>query len=142
MDSFFGIGLPELIFILIIAGIVMGPHRIREVARWLGRMTAQLQTISRTFTQQLNHELDAADSGGEMRAAMDDVRELQRQVADLKRELLSVATAPLRETQVVAKEAQDLLSVQSILPPSLANGKAPMAPASLPSPKSVEDDPE
>jgi len=58
MDSFFGIGAPELILILVIAGLVMGPERIGRTARWLGRTTAQLQGISRSFMRQLNADLD------------------------------------------------------------------------------------
>ncbi|MCP5098981.1 MAG: twin-arginine translocase subunit TatB, partial [Chloroflexi bacterium] len=63
MDSFFGIGFPELVTILILAGIVMGPARIGRVARWLGRTTAQLQTISRGFMRQLSAELESVDDG-------------------------------------------------------------------------------
>jgi Sec-independent protein translocase protein TatA len=72
MDSIFGIGLPELMVILLLAGLFMGPHRIRRVARTLGYWTAQLQTISRQFARQLNTELDSLDSG-EMKGALQDV---------------------------------------------------------------------
>lgn len=89
MDSFFGIGLPELVLILLLAGLVMGPHRIRQVARVLGRITAQLQRISREFARQLNAELDAVDSG-EMKGALNDVRSLQEEIETLRRELALV----------------------------------------------------
>ncbi len=49
MDSFFGIGLPEFVLILVIAGMVMGPERIVRMARSLGVVTARLQNISRSF---------------------------------------------------------------------------------------------
>ena len=63
MDSVFGIGLPEFILIMLIAGIVMGPERIARTARWLGKTTAQLQAISRGFVRQLTAEIDGADDG-------------------------------------------------------------------------------
>ena len=65
MDSVFGIGLPELILLVVLAGMVMGPERIVRYARLLGAMTARLQSVSRAFLRQLSAELDSVDSGGE-----------------------------------------------------------------------------
>ena len=97
MDSFFGIGAPELVLILILAGIVMGPERIGQVARWLGKTTAQLQAISRQFVRQINAELTAADQGEELKGAMDDIKALQRQVRQLRDELKTTAMKPFEE---------------------------------------------
>ncbi|MBE2220983.1 MAG: hypothetical protein IAF02_05555 [Anaerolineae bacterium] len=106
MDSFFGIGAPELVVILLLAGIVLGPKRIRQVAFWLGKVTAQLQTISRGFTRQLNAELSAIDDGGEMKDAWGEVQDLRKQLADLKREITSVAAQPMKEGQHAIHEAR------------------------------------
>jgi Sec-independent protein translocase protein TatA len=109
MDSFFGIGLPELILILLFAGLVMGPHRIRQIARMLGRITAQLQRISREFARQLNAELDSVDSG-EIKGALRDVRSLQDEVEALRRELSQVPRS-LRETgESVIAEGKAIVS--------------------------------
>ena len=84
MDSFFGIGFPELVFILVLAGLVMGPQRIRQVARTLGRLIGQMQSVSRQFTRQLNAELDALDSP-EFKGAMEDMKALREEVDELHR---------------------------------------------------------
>lgn len=118
MDSVFGIGLPELILILLLAGLVMGPQRIREVARWLGYMTAKLQAISRTFMRQLNTELDSLDESGELRGAMQDVQDLRRQVDELRRELMATTSKPFQEGKAALEEGRALLN-QSIAPPQL-----------------------
>jgi Sec-independent protein translocase protein TatA len=154
MDSIFGIGLPELIFILLLAGIVMGPQRIRQVARWLGRATAQLQAISHEFARQLNAELDSIDGDGDIKGAMQDVQELRRQVADLKRELLSVSTGLTEESRSAWRDDKELLQ-RRIQPPTAsdlmprsqapaggANGTADTTPPTLPKPVVVPDDPE
>jgi Sec-independent protein translocase protein TatA len=99
MDSFFGIGIPELVVILLLAGLIMGPQRIRQVAYTLGRVTTQLQKVSREFTRQLNVELDALEDGT-LRNTMDDVRQLQQEVDELRREL---ANAP-KSLQGVGKK--------------------------------------
>ncbi|MCA9977693.1 MAG: twin-arginine translocase TatA/TatE family subunit [Anaerolineales bacterium] len=160
MDSVFGIGFPELVLILLIAGIVMGPHRIRQVARWLGYVTAKLQSISRTFMRQLNSELDSLDEGNELRGAMQDVQDLRRQVDDLRRELMAATINPVQQGKAALKEGQDVLQ-QSIAPPQLrvkmaegnrATAVSPPAPAvdgtAVPTPVpvpnliDVPDDPE
>lgn len=155
MDSFFGIGLPELVVILILAGIVMGPQRIGQVARWLGRTTAQLQLISRSFMRQLNAELEAADQSGELKNTMQDVQDLQRQLAELRGELRSVTRGAVRESENAVRESQELLE-QSIKPPGLKSPPSakksvhpPKGPAGengaspdLPNVVDVPDDPE
>lgn len=109
MDSFFGIGAPELILILLLAGIVMGPERIGQVARWLGKTTAQLQAISRQFMRQLNAELTAADEGGELKGAMDDIQALQRQVRQLRDEIKSSAMKPVEEGRAAFNESRQAI---------------------------------
>ena len=50
----FGIGLPELIVIFVIALLVFGPHRLPELGRALGRGLRELQR----FTQDIKDEID------------------------------------------------------------------------------------
>ena len=125
MDSVFGIGLPELLVILLLAGIVMGPQRIRQVARWLGMMTAKLQAISRTFMRQLNAELDSLDSDGDLRGAMEEVQNLRQQVEDLRRELKTSTMRPMEEGKAALSEGKQALEEsqqaiqQTIAPPGL-----------------------
>ncbi len=107
MDSFFGIGFAELIVILVLAGLVMGPHRIRQVARTLGRWTAQLQGISREFARQLNTELDSLDDDGQMKSTMKEMRELQREVKNLRQELNQVPKNFIQESQESVQSAVD-----------------------------------
>ena len=153
MDNIFGIGAPELVLILIIAGIVMGPERIGRAARWLGKTTAQLQAISRGFMRQLNAELDGIDEAGDLRGAMNEVDELRRQIAELRDELISTAETPIRDTRKILDDTKREVD-QTIAPPSLiggANGGNPEpkitedpSPTPQPLPKRVEvsDDPE
>jgi Sec-independent protein translocase protein TatA len=110
MDSFFGIGAPELILILLLAGIVMGPERIGQVARWLGKTTAQLQAISRQFMRQLNAELTAADQGEELKGAMDDIKALQRQVMQLREELKGTVRKPFEDGRTAVNESRQMIS--------------------------------
>lgn len=114
MESFFGIGLPELIFILIIAGIVMGPERIGHIARWLGKTTAQLQAISRGFMRQLQSELDGVDDGQALKEAMGEVQALRKELESLRTEFVHTTKSASREGKVAMQEIE-----HSIQPPQL-----------------------
>ena len=150
MDSFFGIGLPEFAIILILAVVVMGPQRMRSVARTLGQWTAQLQQITRGFTQQLNAELDAAELE-DLRGAMQEVQELRRQVADMRSELLGVTRSAMHEgNQAVDSARESLTQKRSPLPengntigrPEQLNNDAAAEPTALPKAIDIPDDPE
>ncbi|MEW5986449.1 MAG: twin-arginine translocase TatA/TatE family subunit [Chloroflexota bacterium] len=146
MDSFFGVGLPELIMILLVAGLLLGPQRIRQAARTLGRLTAQLQRISREFRRQLNTELDALDSG-ELRGAVQDMQELKRQMADLRREVASIPKELNKERSTLAEEARALVQEQdALVQKQITTGHAPAALPGhqdfLPQPLKVADDPD
>ncbi|MFN2207161.1 MAG: twin-arginine translocase TatA/TatE family subunit [Candidatus Promineifilaceae bacterium] len=123
MESFFGIGLPELVLILVIAGIVMGPERIGVAARWLGKTTAQLQGISRSFVKQLNAELDGIQDADEIRGAVQDMRDLRDQLDQLKKELISVSNGATREGKQAVAEIQHELE-RTIAPPGKSETSA------------------
>lgn len=56
MDSFFGIGPLELIFILIFALIFLGPERLPGAVRQIASFIRQIQKLSSSLSQQLGDE--------------------------------------------------------------------------------------
>ena len=60
----FGIGLPELVVILVVALLVFGPNRLPEIARSLGRGLAEFRRASNELRQSFN-EATAEDRAGE-----------------------------------------------------------------------------
>ncbi|MCO5178498.1 MAG: hypothetical protein M9896_00445 [Candidatus Promineofilum sp.] len=121
MDSVFGIGLPEFVLIIVIAGMVMGPERILKTARTLGVMTARLQTISRSFLRQLNSELDAIDETGQIKETVEELELLRRQVAELRNDVFTLATGTVAEVEKAKREISHEIE-HSILPPQHAAG--------------------
>ena len=57
----FGIGMQELIVILVIALLVVGPKRLPELARALGRGIAEFKRATNEAQQTLNAELRHLD---------------------------------------------------------------------------------
>ena len=53
----FGIGLPELMVIAIVAVVVFGPERLPEFARQAGRFVRQMRNLAQSAQSQLREEL-------------------------------------------------------------------------------------
>lgn len=53
----FGVGLPELAVILVVAMVVFGPDRLPDYARQAGRMVRQLRSFAQSAQQDLRDEL-------------------------------------------------------------------------------------
>lgn len=94
----FGIGLPELIIIMGLALLVLGPERLPELARMLGRAYAQLRRASEEFQQTLRQDMAALDRQEEARQNKAIAEELQERFADV---------ADLQTTLPVVERSQD-----------------------------------
>ena len=76
----FNIGFSELIIVLLIAFLVVGPKDLPKVARWLGRMVRKL----RKMIQEVKKETGWADLEKEYKDTKSDV---EKAVKDLKDDL-------------------------------------------------------
>jgi sec-independent protein translocase protein TatA len=83
----FGIGLPELVVILVVALIVLGPQRLPEVARMLGRAYAQLRRASEEFQQTIRQDLavlERQEDANRNKAVAQEIRERCADVEDVQ----------------------------------------------------------
>lgn len=53
----FGIGLPELMVIMVVAVVVFGPDKLPELARQAGRFVRQMRNLANNAQTQLREEL-------------------------------------------------------------------------------------
>jgi len=65
----FGIGMPELIIILVIALIVIGPSKLPDLAKALGKGLAEF----RKATQEIKESLDVEEVEEELKEAKEDL---------------------------------------------------------------------
>ena len=74
----FGIGLAELTLILVLGLLVLGPQRLPEVARTVGRLYGQLRRASEEFQRTIRQDLDTIERQEEAhknKAVSDEIRE-------------------------------------------------------------------
>ena len=80
MDSFFGIGIGELVFIAIIALVVLGPERLPGAMREVLKFVRQVRNLTSDLTSQFSEEMKALDDLNPQKI----LRELTDEVDDKK----------------------------------------------------------
>jgi sec-independent protein translocase protein TatB len=66
----FGIGTDELLVILLLAAVVLGPERLARTAREIGKLVRNVKAYLSSFSDELKTELDVLD---DLKKIKDDV---------------------------------------------------------------------
>ncbi len=82
----FNIGLPELILILVVALIVLGPRRLPEIAKALGRGLAEFKRATEEVKRQIEEEVSSLEKEVDVSSLEEEVRVKgnQHEVGDYK----------------------------------------------------------
>jgi sec-independent protein translocase protein TatB len=93
--DFLGVGPLELLVILIIALIVVGPERLPQIAQSIGKTVRDLRAMSQGFTTEWQRELTLA-SGVEADEGIQQslTKPLKEAQADIQRALTAPLTSP------------------------------------------------
>jgi Tat protein translocase TatB subunit len=108
--NFFNIGTAELLLIFLIALIVVGPRRLPEIGREIGKILSDLRKISQEFTTDLTRELEApakelTEITRELEAPAKELTEMTRELEPPVKEL----TEMTREPEAPAKELKEIV---------------------------------
>ena len=96
----FGLGLPEILFIVLLAALILGPEHMPRVARMLGKWSAKARSAATTLGQAVIQDEDT-------RAAVRDLSKLQNDIRSAKDQVLSINHQVKDGVAGVAKMAFD-----------------------------------
>lgn len=74
----FGMGMPEIILILAIALIVLGPKKLPEIAKSLGRGIAEFKKATQEFKENIDVDNDLREARDTLREVKDDLEDTVR----------------------------------------------------------------
>ncbi|MFC2055985.1 TatA/E family twin arginine-targeting protein translocase [Chloroflexota bacterium] len=94
--DFFGMGMGEILLILVIALIIWGPGKLPEIARTLGKTVRTLRKASFDLTTQISKELDTAEK--------DSPSQSKTNSGDKTKKSSDVDTAERRDGEVTSQE--------------------------------------
>jgi Sec-independent protein translocase protein TatA len=124
VESFFGIGGPELLLILVLATIILGPLNMIKMARQFGILLRDLRNYYQSLTANLSQELgDLAQLQetlqGELDTAIPKSEELQVTVPDLMGDVQRVLNPPVPSGEPASELKPDVATpVQTEASPS------------------------
>lgn len=121
--EFLGIGYQELLLILVLLLVVVGPERLPQMAYQIGRAVRQMQMYARAVRDEFRDEIDYLEEQyrtmrGEVELAQ---RELREEQAKLNQQLAEVDAA------VRAADAEAQRALAGPAAPPTVNGSAPTA---------------
>ncbi len=95
----FGIGMPELILILAVALIVLGPKRLPEIARSLGKAMREFKNATNELKSAVNVE--------------DDIKDIKHTINDVKSDVWNMAELQVDKMETVTPEKESKNSQES-----------------------------
>jgi sec-independent protein translocase protein TatB len=143
----FGIGPLEIILIVLVAFIVLGPDRIPGTMRQLGIWARQLREAANNITRDYNAEI--REITGEITALQEEIRSIQRDLGGIATGFMTMDPPPARSNTATPAEPigpeRSASIVQSLTDDIKRAGAsspaAPAAPSPPAAPASTETDP-
>ncbi len=74
--NIFGIGLPEMALIMVIALLVFGPKKLPEIGRSLGKTIRSFQEASKEFETEFQKEAQKLEDSVQMKAQLEENTDL------------------------------------------------------------------
>lgn len=100
----FGIGMPELIIILAVALIILGPKRLPEIARSLGKAMREFKNATNELKNAVNMD--------------DDIKDIKHTINDVKSDVWNMAELQMDKVTAETQGINPQDEAQSNAPPA------------------------
>ena len=111
----FGIGMPELILILAIALIVIGPKKLPDLAKSLGRAMREFKSATNEFKESIQID-DEVKELQDVKKSFDDISNEIRENMDVTKELSNLNENQKETTHIETKIEDEDEAEDSTLP--------------------------
>ena len=93
----FGIGMPEMIMILVVALIVIGPKKLPDIAKGLGRAFNEFKKATSDFKESMGID----DELNDVKQAFDEMNKDIKETIDIKPSFNKEALSPTDDTNII-----------------------------------------
>ncbi len=84
----FGLGLPEIIFVFLLAALILGPEHMPRVARTLGKWSAKARSAAATLGEAVTQDEEVCAAARDLSQLQTEIRQAKAAVLSLKGEFL------------------------------------------------------
>ncbi|MDJ0531042.1 MAG: TatA/E family twin arginine-targeting protein translocase [Xenococcaceae cyanobacterium MO_207.B15] len=97
--NIFGIGLPEMALIMIVALLIFGPKKLPEIGRSLGKTIRSFQDASREFETEFKKEAQKIEESVKMNAELEASQEEKAEFVNKSSESVTVEPSSTNSTE-------------------------------------------
>ncbi|MDJ0650722.1 MAG: TatA/E family twin arginine-targeting protein translocase [Xenococcaceae cyanobacterium MO_188.B19] len=99
--NIFGIGLPEMVLIMVVALLIFGPKKLPEIGRSLGKTIRSFQDASREFETEFKKEAQKIEESVKMSAELEASQEEKAEFADKPQDSVVKETSNTNSTETI-----------------------------------------
>lgn len=110
--DFLGVGVQEVIAIIILALIFIGPRELPRLASRAAKFLRDLRQVSNAFMGEWRRELEELDPGGEIRELKSELDETRQSLQDARRDMGKAFTEVGKDIEDTAKTAQNAANLK------------------------------
>lgn len=104
----FGLGFPEIIFIIVVAAVILGPEHMPRAANLLGKWSAKLRSAATTFGEAIANDEDLREIKTTVDEVKTEIDTVKNELTGAKRELLEISGSAESAFEEARRELKNL----------------------------------
>ena len=106
----FGLGIPEILSIIIVAVVILGPEQMPRAARLLGKWSAKIRSASTSLNQAIRADEDLRDLQSNIETVRTEWNSAKRELLAPARQIRDIAGDAVSDGKKIAGELKEVIS--------------------------------